>query len=157
MPELHGNGYSENFLAQMFNPALAMANPAFANPALYGGIGAGQLTAPMQQTPWAAQGFPQIAGTSPQQQAQALIQCAQQIVARQTAQAIQCVQALQAVQQLIQSLLTQQVSPQFGYGFGANQPIYGVTQANPAGQAWQQIGQYLSGQQSGQSRFGLLN
>ncbi|MDB5481382.1 MAG: hypothetical protein JWO83_2435 [Caulobacteraceae bacterium] len=149
MPELQSNGSYDPYLAQLFNP---LGGGAQVNPAIYGatgangiggawgGIGAGaipnlgQTQHPLgAQNPWAAQ-----PASSPLQSL-IVIQLAQQIVARQAAQAIQCVQALQT---LLQQALSQGAGGQAQFGFGQPQPL-------------QQLMQYLAMQPSAPFRFGL--
>jgi len=163
MPELHSNGVYENYIAQLFNPLsnLSQTNPAAFNSG-FAGAGISGMVNPalaniggQTQNPFLGQHHHLHSQVTAQTQAQthAVIQLAQQVLVRQTAQAIQCAQALQAVSQLVQSLAAQQGQQGQQQGFGLGNAGFGMPQfgtQNPV----QAIAQYLNPQQ-GQYHFGL--
>ena len=160
MPELHSNGSYDPSIAQLFN---SIGGGAQFNPALYGvtganGIGGGWgtfgagavpgLTA-QPQHPWAALNPATQQAPNPVQSLVA-IQFAQQIIAKQAAQAIQCVQALQI---LLQQALSQVAATQGPVGLG--QVGLGQFGQAPQQQPLQQLMQYLAMQQPAPFRYGL--
>jgi len=122
MPELHGNGIHEAYLAELFNPLAAGGQ-------YNSGIASGIATGP--QAPWVTQAVPQSPWVQPSSlgaQTSPAIQMVQQVAAKQAVQAIQLQHVLHALQQIIQTITVQQQHLLHSLNTALTQPSFGGPQ-----------------------------